>query len=201
MVPCYRILSSMSERWLSDLPGYQPEGFVDSLDAYFMEKRGKVNDPLGYLSNTALEGGGLVIGPEQVEGIVTRGRERMIRRQGASPYVSELAGRLIVASRRDVISTRPTETTALTTLFRDEYGIDLTPYMEQSTNMLGITGMPDRGGASIMDLDYMAIRSTRGNTFWQLRGQGNIANIPGVAEALTADTAFIEANPRRSPGA
>lgn len=207
------------ERQLSDLPNYQPLGTVDPLDAYFAEKRGAWGDRAAqYISNTALQGGGLHLSPEAVEGIASRGRDEIIRKQGATPYVTALAHRLLAASDNRLISVIPTEKTALTSLFHEQYGVDLTPYMEQSTGMLGITGVGDRSKDPVIGLNYMAIHEGRGgNTFWRLTvngvygfvnmycvrhdfptmpitGNGNIAAIPGVEEALNADAAFIEQN-------
>jgi hypothetical protein len=211
----------MSERLLSDLPGYQPLGTVDPIEAYLAEKRGVLGDEAAqYLSNTALQGGGLRMGPDAIEHIAAEGRDEVMRRQGTAPYVAALARRLVSASNNVNVVSAPTEKTALTTLFSEEYGVDLAPYMQQSTNMLSIVGMCDRSKtpkAPVVGLDYMAIRETHGNTFWQLTvdgvygfvnmrcvrhdfntmplsGMGNIAAIPGVEQALSADVAFIEKN-------
>lgn len=208
----------MSERLLSDLPGYQPLGTVDPTEAYLAEKRGVLGDEAAqYLSSTALQGGGLRIGPDAIEQLAAQGRDEAIRRQGTAPYVASLARRLVSASNNLSVASAPTEKTALTALLHEEYGVDLAPYMEQSTNMLGITGNCDRSKAPVVGLNYMALRETHGNIFWQLTvdgvygfvnmycvrhdfntmpisGMGNIAAIPGVEQALTADVAFIEEN-------
>jgi hypothetical protein len=208
----------MSERRLSDLPGYQQLGTIDPIEAYLAEKRGTLGSGAAqYLSDVALQGGGLHLEPDAIEQIAARGRDEAIRRQGTAPYASALARRLVMGSVKRGIISAPTEKTALTTLFQQEYGVDIEPYMQESTNMLGITGICDKGGAPVVGLNYMALRETHGNIFWQLTidgvygfvnmycvqhdfntfpitGSGNIAAIPGVEQALTDDVAFIEKN-------
>jgi hypothetical protein len=207
----------MSERWISDLPGYKREGAAHPLDSYLTSKRVDYGEGAStYLSNAALFGGNLPVSSHQIEQLAASARERTIREQGAALYVSGLADRLIAACNSDrAIPAEPAERTALTDLFRDEYNIDLTPYVGQPPSPLGITGAMSRDGGAVVGLNYMTLHEPQSKTFWQLRidgdygfvnmycvglsrheaplnGSGNITNVPGVQEALTADVTWIE---------
>jgi hypothetical protein len=211
----------MIERQLSELPGYQPLAHRHRVDNYLAEKSAQYgSESAAYAAGVAAAGGGLSLSPAEVERLALKGREGLQRTQGVAPYVAALASRLTAVSSRDTVNTLPLEQTALTTLFRDRYGVDLVPYMEQSTGMLGITRVIHTSDANAVGLNYMAIRKSHGNVFWQLtvdgnygfvnmhcprhdfptmplRGMGNIAFVPGVEEALFADAVLIEQNPRR----
>lgn len=210
----------MNERQLSDLPGYKPLAAIEPIDQYLREKSiGYGDGNTTYAAFAAVAGGGIAIPPDEISQMALQGREQLRRQQGTAPYVATLVSRLAAISDKGSIPAAPTEQTALTTLFRDEYGVNLAPYMEQSTNMFGISGTVAGGNANVVGLNYMAIRAKHGNIFWQLtvdgdygfvnmscvshdfdtmllRGQGNITSIPGVEEALTADVAFIEKTAR-----
>jgi hypothetical protein len=204
----------MSERLLSDLPGYQPLN-IEPLDEYIRTQRGGLGDEATVDLLAALWQGGLPANPDKLENTIEGNREWAMRQQKAALYVGELVGRLIAATDSGIIITPPVAETGLTNLFRDTYGVDLDPYTEQSTYQLAIKGVSRRGRTDVTTLDYMAVRERRNNIFWQLildglygsvnmtctehdfgtmplRGEGNIALIPGVREALAADVAFIE---------
>lgn len=207
----------MTERRLSKLPGYQPVASVDPLDQYLREKSAVLGDESAtHASEIIAAVGRMVIPPDKIESLAQQGRELHRRKYNVAPYVAGLVSRLITVAGRHTIYTAPTEQTALTTLFRDRYGVDLAPYMEEPTSTFAISGTTGEGNAHTARLNYMTTRTGRGgNIFWQLimdggyeyanmycvshdfdgmplMGEGNISLIPGVEEALTADVAFLE---------
>jgi len=205
----------MTERNLADLPGCLPLGAVGSLERYLDEKSTTFGADSPIYAAGVAASAGMLIDPEEISRLAARERDRLIREHRGVPYVGALTSRLAAVQHEQGVKAGPVRETALTSLFRDEYGVDLAPYQANTTGMFGISGMIMRGDANAAVLNYSAIGERYDNVFWQLAlegdygfvnmlcpyfgsdripliGSGNITHMRGVQAALEADVALIE---------
>lgn len=180
---------------LKDFEGWQPLGEVNALAEYFDTHRGQGYDVLRGISDSMSE-------------IISE-------RNGLAPYIGELALLLEQHSEtgsKKSLSAESLEETNLTALFKDRYGVE----MDNLRMPLRIYGGLVREGSHNFFLNYqMKSKGLGVNTFWQLSGSsadnylnmsccgdsgdsypdltgnGNIAFVPGVEEAITADIEML----------
>lgn len=177
---------------LKDFEGWQPLGEVNTLAEYFDTHRGQGYDVLRGISDSMSE-------------IISENN-------GIAPYIGELAIRLEQHPETGSLSVDSLEETNLTALFKDRYGVE----MGDLRKPLRIYGGLLREGSNNFFLSYqMKSKGLGVNTFWQLSGSGadnylnmsccggsggsypdltgngNIAFVPGVEEAITADVEML----------
>ncbi|HTE22221.1 MAG TPA: hypothetical protein VK674_04230 [Candidatus Limnocylindria bacterium] len=188
---------------LRDLEGCRPPGGVDPLEAYLSEKGGD--------SQTVAAAAGLFFSPAEVESIATGRSEAVERQQGVASYAGELALQLQAAGVTGMpVRLRQLKHTHLTDLFTRRYGVPLDELTQNHPDALALSGsVYGEQSAEGFGLNY-ATSASGESTFWQifgdnhgfvnmhcvgppgpLRGEGNIAFIPGVEEALRRDVGLL----------
>ena len=194
----------MSAVRLETLSGYRPLAKVSDTADYTLKKRG----PEG----PAVPPTTIPIPPEMIFANALRNIDRLREQQGYAEYVAGLLSNMEDTAGNRLIFLEFQPQTHLTTLLAEQYGVavDQLTYQEANLRLAG-QARPDE----LLQIDYQIYREPPANTFWgldlngrygfvnltcyggslamPLEGSGNIAFVPGVQEALTADVAMLTA--------